>query len=71
MKVEELEKRWHEHYEVDPDAKLDSVIKVALHYEEGRYMAYIGTEDGYEDRRAITDSKDVVELFKQFIENDF
>lgn len=34
-------------------------------------MAYIGTEDGYEDRRAITDSKDIVELFKQFIENDF
>lgn len=69
--VEKLEERWHENYEVDPEAKLDTVIKVALHFEDGSYMAYIGTEDGYEDRKVITNSRDIIELFKNFIENDF
>ncbi len=69
--VEKLEERWHENYEVDPEAKLDTVIKVALHFEDGNYMAYIGTEDGYEDRKVIANSRDIIDLFKNFIENDF
>lgn len=71
VSVENLEERWHKNYEVDPKAKLDTTIKVALHFEDGSYMAYIGTEDGYEDRKVITNSRDIIELFKNFIENDF
>jgi len=71
ISIEKLEERWHKNYEVDPEAKLDTVIKVALCFKDGSYMAYIGTEDGYEDRKVITNSRDIIDLFKNFIENDF
>lgn len=71
VSIEKLEERWHKNYEVDPEAKLDTVIKVALQFENGNYIAYIGTEDGYEDRKVITNSNDIVNLFKNFIENTF
>lgn len=71
ISIEKLEERWHKNYEVDPEAKLDTVIKVAVHFENGSYTAYIGTEDGYENRKIVTNSRDIIDLFKNFIENDF
>lgn len=71
MNIEQLKKRWHENYDVDPEAKLDTELRVHLYEEDDGVIAYIGTENGWEDKKVVTDTKDIIELFKQFIEHDF
>ena len=71
MKIEELKDRWHKNYEVDPNGDLDVELRIGLTEENGQVLAYVGTADGYEDRKAVKDTRDIVEFFKQYLENDF
>lgn len=71
MKIEELKDRWHKNYAVDPDSDLEVELRIGLIEENGQVLAYVGTADGYEDRKVVKDTRDIVEFFKQYLENDF
>lgn len=71
MTVEQLKDKWHQNYSVEPDAELDINFRLSLIEKDGTVIAYIGTEDGYENKRRVANTNDIVELVKSYLENDF
>ena len=69
--MEQLRDRYRKNYEVDPETDLDVELRVYLREEGGKFIAYYGTTDGYEDKRTVTSLDDIVEGFKNFMTNDF
>ena len=71
MTVEQLKDKWHQNYLVEPDAELGINFRLSLIEKDGTVIAYIGTEDGYESKRRVANTNDIVELVKSYLENDF
>lgn len=71
MTTDQLKEKWRQNYEIEPDSDLGVNFRLSLIEEDGTVIAYIGTEDGYESKRRVTNTSDIAELVKSYLENDF
>ena len=71
MTINQLKDKWHKNYEVDPNTDLEIELRIGLTESNGIVTAYVGTDDGYEDKKIVTNTKEIIELFAQYLENDF
>ena len=71
LTMDQLKANWKKHYEHEPNAEMDAVIKIGIQENHGSYTAYFGTEDGYEEKRTVSNVKDIVDGINYFLSNTF
>ena len=63
---------WKKDYAEDPNANFGINFKLSLSDKEnGSVIAYFGTEYGYEDRKLIQNTDDIIKLIRNYFDKNF
>lgn len=71
MTIEQLQEKWYQNYNVDSNTEFDVNIKLNIMKKDDKTIAYIGTDDAYIAKQSVTNTADIAEFVKYYLEHEF